>query len=279
MMKPFLLLICIVMSLPTLAQLSDYPVVFIHGIAHRYEDWRPMAERMTRDNIYTAGFDSEGNIETDAPAAITSTGSIWLLSYYQPKPIDESLYGDLTLYSERLGQLVELVKHKTGSEKVVIIAHSMGGLVSRFYMSRAPSHWQSVHRILTVGTPHQGVYQSVPIVGQLQDLATNSKFIEQLDKQWSNFPEANLKWGVVGGVSFINGLIAVNGLSSDFAGPGFVSLYSSIPYGEWKQALKQPGQAQLNTEHFGYRLLLQSGHRELLKHPKVESAILWSRQL
>jgi len=77
----------------------------------------------------------------------------------------------------------------------------------------------------------------------------------------------------------LNGPLPVNGLSSDFAGPGYVSLYSSIPFGEWELALKQPEKADLNTEHFGYRLLLHSGHRELLKHSAVKTAINWAREV
>lgn len=279
-MKKLLLLILLSLSAQAevAKKLSPYPVVFVHGIANGIKNWQPIAQRISTGAVYTAGFNAGGQIETNVDADKVPSQRIWLLSYYRPKPISESLKGDLTLYSERLSKLVDLVKRKTSSDKVIIVAHSMGGLVSRFYMSSNQSNWDSVHRILTVGTPHRGVIVSVPVVGQLQDLAVNSNFINQLDLQWASFSNAKQKWGVVGAVSFLNGPIPVTGLSTDFAGPGFVSLYSAIPFGEWEQALEIPGQPSLNTANFGYRLFLHSGHRELLEHDQVVAAIQWARQ-
>jgi pimeloyl-ACP methyl ester carboxylesterase len=40
-------------------------------------------------------------------------------------------------------------------ERVTIVAHSMGGLVSRYYIEALGGH-QSVKQLITVGTPHQG---------------------------------------------------------------------------------------------------------------------------
>lgn len=46
--------------------------------------------------------------------------------------------------------------HHTGSKKVKIVAHSMGGLVSRYYIKNYGG-WKYVDKIITIGTPNHGV--------------------------------------------------------------------------------------------------------------------------
>jgi pimeloyl-ACP methyl ester carboxylesterase len=55
----------------------------------------------------------------------------------------------------RLAQRVEEVRRVTGADKVVLLAHSMGGLVSRAYIARLGGAAR-VARLITVGSPHRG---------------------------------------------------------------------------------------------------------------------------
>lgn len=50
---------------------------------------------------------------------------------------------------------IEKAKQKTGSDKVDIVAHSMGGLVSRAYI-QSPGYGGDVDQLITLGTPHLG---------------------------------------------------------------------------------------------------------------------------
>lgn len=50
---------------------------------------------------------------------------------------------------------IEEAKHKSGSDKVDIIAHSMGGLVARAYIQSA-AYKNDVRKLAMVGTPNQG---------------------------------------------------------------------------------------------------------------------------
>ena len=54
-----------------------------------------------------------------------------------------------------LDELVERARQETGSAKVVLFAHSMGGLVTRWYIDDA-ARAAKVSRALTVGTPYWG---------------------------------------------------------------------------------------------------------------------------
>lgn len=55
-----------------------------------------------------------------------------------------------------LKQAIESAKAATGQDKVILIAHSMGGLVSRAYIE-SPDYGHDVQAIFTLGSPHLGV--------------------------------------------------------------------------------------------------------------------------
>jgi len=65
----------------------------------------------------------------------------------------------ISIYAQRLGEIVELVKYRTGRDKVNIVAHSMGGLVAREYIKNGGDF--SVNKLIMVGTPNHGIYGDV----------------------------------------------------------------------------------------------------------------------
>ncbi len=60
-----------------------------------------------------------------------------------------------TLNVNKLSEKIQDIRDKTGSEKVDIITHSMGGLIARAYISD-PAKAQNVRKLFTLGTPHLG---------------------------------------------------------------------------------------------------------------------------
>jgi pimeloyl-ACP methyl ester carboxylesterase len=58
-----------------------------------------------------------------------------------------------------LNKLVEEVLSKTGASRVVLMAHSMGGLVTQGYIAD-PTHAEKVIRAITLGTPYWGAPKS-----------------------------------------------------------------------------------------------------------------------
>jgi len=67
---------------------------------------------------------------------------------------------DITLTASLLDQKINEIKTQTGSQKVDIVAHSMGGLVARNYISDAAKA-QNVRKLFTLGTPHLGSVKSL----------------------------------------------------------------------------------------------------------------------
>jgi len=66
----------------------------------------------------------------------------------------EPLTGDIDDYAPRVQAAVEALCAATGSAQVVIVAHSMGGLVARAWMRAYGT--QQAARVITLGTPHHG---------------------------------------------------------------------------------------------------------------------------
>jgi hypothetical protein len=56
-----------------------------------------------------------------------------------------------------LGRHVETLCAQTGYERVHVIAHSLGGVIARYYVQRLGGDAR-VHTLVTLGTPHRGTY-------------------------------------------------------------------------------------------------------------------------
>lgn len=66
----------------------------------------------------------------------------------------EPLTGDIDGYAPLVERAVEALRAATGADKVIIVAHSMGGLVARAWMRACGTG--RVARVITLGTPHHG---------------------------------------------------------------------------------------------------------------------------
>ena len=80
-----------------------------------------------------------------------------------------------------LAYYVEDVCRKSGSETVDIVAYSLGGLVTRYYVERLQGAAR-VRNVVTMGTPHRGtklaVFSQLPAAGQMQP---GSEFLADLN--------------------------------------------------------------------------------------------------
>ncbi|SNY05813.1 PGAP1-like protein [Orenia metallireducens] len=256
----------------------DYPLIFIHGIGANIDYWKQSMEAINPD-YYEMRFIAEDKIYHNYDGK-KKDYTIWGISYYTLNPMEEAFRGNLDLYALRVEKMVNLIKDLTGKDKVIIVAHSMGGLVSRRYMTLSQNNWDSVHKILTVGTPNEGVKTSVELVGQLVDLKEGSLFLNKLNKDWQKLSLDNSAklWGVVGGIDKSMPFnLETDPDATDSAGAGFVSIASSIPYGEWKSAVGDNFNiSYFDTPNFGFRLAVDATHMELLFHQGTFRGIAWT---
>lgn len=79
---------------------------------------------------------------------------------------------DVRATAQDLAMAVERLVEDSGSEKVHVIGHSLGGLIARYYIQRMGGY-EYVHTLVTLGTPHQGTALAragsmVPLIRQLR---------------------------------------------------------------------------------------------------------------
>ena len=83
-------------------------------------------------------------------------------------------------------ELIDILKFRTGKDKVIIITHSMGGLVARSYVSIFGD--SSVEKLVLIATPNKGISGKInnycPVLGEKKecgDMSSESIFIKKLN--------------------------------------------------------------------------------------------------
>ncbi len=122
-----LALVLSVFSLQSYAACSKQPIVFVHGYAGSTGQWNTMIDRFTADGWPSCAF--------------------YKFSY-------SSLTQSNKTSAAQLESYVDWVKQQTGWSKVNVVAHSNGGLVSRWY--RVFKDKSSSDDFVAIGTPHEG---------------------------------------------------------------------------------------------------------------------------
>lgn len=183
---------------------SNLPVVFLHGHAinkdvsaeYSLDIFNKLQHRLENDGYLNAGaislytkLDTPYGIWSLAPVPLTIKASYYFDLFHEPENyiVVQTKSESIDTYAVRLKELIDIIKYKTGREKVVIVAHSMGGLVSRRYLQVFGS--DDVGKLILVGTPNKGIIGDVadycPIVGEkleCRDMNAESLFMNKLSR-------------------------------------------------------------------------------------------------
>ena len=94
----------------------------------------------------------------------------------------EPIYGSIEHYLEPLAQRIDTVLAETGAAQLVLVGHSMGGLVVRAYLARfGAAH---VARLVTLGTPHAGSQLARIGMGQnARQMEPGNDWLQALNRQ------------------------------------------------------------------------------------------------
>jgi triacylglycerol esterase/lipase EstA (alpha/beta hydrolase family) len=101
------------------------PVLLLHGVLCNAGVMHPMKKYLIAHGI----------------------GPIYALSYGPP-------LASIDLFADQAAHKIDTILAATGAQQVIVVGHSMGGLVARAYLSRHGA--AKVGRIITIGTPHHG---------------------------------------------------------------------------------------------------------------------------
>jgi len=100
-------------------------------------------------------------------------------------------------YAIRLNEIIKEIKSETGKNKVIIVCHSMGGIVSRRYLQIFGE--ESVDKIIILGTPNHGIsekiYDYCKLFGssrECDDMKSDSLLINKLKQDVLEIPVYNI---------------------------------------------------------------------------------------
>ena len=100
----------------------------------------------------------------------------------------DPLFADIDDYAEQLAQRVRQVCAHSGRRKVVLVGHSMGGLVCRAY---ARKHGvEAIQQIITLGSPHHGTVLAYLLAGtNLKQMRPGSAWLNELNAKTLDVPQ------------------------------------------------------------------------------------------
>jgi triacylglycerol esterase/lipase EstA (alpha/beta hydrolase family) len=104
---------------------AQRPVVLVHGVLVNDGVWLSLGRSLAESGV--------------AP--------IYTINYGPP-------LADIEWFAEQLHTRIEEIRAATGAERLVLVSHSMGGLVARAYLRRFGA--ARVAKLITIGAPHHG---------------------------------------------------------------------------------------------------------------------------
>lgn len=132
---------------------AGVPVLLLHGVLCNAGVWHRLARHLASRGIR----------------------DVYALSYGPP-------LASIELFAEQAEAAIERIVRATGAARVMIVAHSMGGLVARAHARRYGT--SRVARIVTIGTPHHGSLEAWLSMGtSLAQLRPGSAWLAELDRE------------------------------------------------------------------------------------------------
>ncbi|MFA4953107.1 MAG: alpha/beta hydrolase [Candidatus Pacearchaeota archaeon] len=192
-----------------------YPVIFIHGhdfSASVSPEYNLESFGDLQNKLEEEGYLNSGSILINVPES--TVNGIWgetpnpisvKASYYFDTIKNQSTFNvlqakkdNIDTYSIRLKNIIDTVKYKTNREKVIVISHSMGGLVIRRYVQLFGD--SGIDKIIMITSPNKGITPDALKICRLfgaqkecDDMDTNSALINKLNWQTGfNIPVYNI---------------------------------------------------------------------------------------
>jgi uncharacterized alpha/beta hydrolase family protein len=148
---------------------GKYPLLLLHGFNPSYSkrisefSFKEMQDVIAYDLNYT----NKGILipeTTCAELQYTENPIVIRASYYSLRnPLE------IEQYAINLKKMIDTIRHCTGAEKVDLITHSMGGIISRYYIQNLDN--QSVRKLIILAAPNHGKLYNI---GRISDYFIDS---------------------------------------------------------------------------------------------------------
>ena len=182
---------------------KNYPVIFLHGHSvnkalpadYSLDALAKIKGKLSEEGYIDAGAMITSSVKeqfglwgrVNAPVAVTAS---YFFDVYRTEDGGEitvpSKTDSIDTYAIRLRDIIETVKYRTNKDKVIIVAHSMGGLVTRRYVQVFGD--SNIAKSIFITIPNHGIDGKVrdycSILGEkstCEDMDKNSIFINKLD--------------------------------------------------------------------------------------------------
>ena len=124
-------------------EVAARPVVLVHGFISNWETWKPY--------IGSTGFLGALGIQGFAVGDGQVPGKLNTGELLEPVGHTNTIGQN----AEILGEYIANVKQRTGAEMVDLVVHSMGGMISRYYIDRVMQD-RDVSQLIMLGSPMGG---------------------------------------------------------------------------------------------------------------------------
>ena len=193
----------------------NYPVLFIHGHSTfdlpsnpsyiGKEDFKEMINYLIDENekFYHAGHligekvYRNNNLINNFPSDKTG---LFTTTYYDFGRNNQGI----SYYSQRLDFKVRKILELTGKDKILLVGHSMGGLVIRKYLDNYGK--DKIYKYISIGTPHKGISNLAysickeskrkDITIECDQMKMESSFLSNIDKMsYDEYPDRTVTLG------------------------------------------------------------------------------------
>jgi len=164
---------------------EDYPIVFVHGWLGDSNSFDEFKEKMVDDG-YTIDYSDWYKYNENPPywMQLERESLVLLDTTYSYELVGEdscALKYNIEEHAKKLDEHIEEIKKSAGVDKVNIVAHSMGGLITRYYIQNYGGY-ESVNKVVTLGTPHEGAKSYTDSLSQFVSSIKQSCSEESFDE-------------------------------------------------------------------------------------------------
>jgi triacylglycerol lipase len=130
------------------------PILFIHGVFHNPSAFAWLIQRLAFSGWHHFG---EMNLYT--------------------------MFHSIPTMAEKTAENIETLRERYGVDKVDVVAHSMGGIVARYFIQKLGGDGV-VRNLVTLGTPHQGsTLSQMSVLPRLRELSPGSSTLRELNQK------------------------------------------------------------------------------------------------